>query len=181
MKYLLIICTVLLLTGCIPIPVDTDDVTAPAPAVTDNCGWYKLKIESLESRLANKEESIANLNNQALRLSGELQTAQLALGIQKALHEKQLATMTELINKMSGEYVIDTSTITAFNEQYLEVQKRLAVIADAFAAVDNKAVRIQTDNVSMLLSDNLTQAEYKAFYKGWDLWWWTFNERDGGE
>jgi len=175
---LLIICTLLLLTGC-GTPVNTDDVTAPAPAVTDNCGWYKLKVESLESRLANKEESIANLNNQALRLSGELQTAQLALGIQKALHEQQLASMTELVNKMSGEYVIDTSTITAFNEQYLEVQKRLAVIADAFTAVDNKAVIIQSGNVTMLLSDNLTAAEYKAFYKGWNLWWWTFNEKDG--
>ena len=179
MKYaILIICALLLLTGCGGTPVDTDRVTAPAPAVTDNCGWYKLQVEALEARLVEKDKDIANMNNQAMQLSSELQTTKLALGIQKSIQDQQLAEMTALINRMGIDYVVDTTTIDAFNEQYLASQERMKVITDAFDTVKNKAVIIQSGNITMALSANLTVAEYNAFYKGWDLWWWTFNEKD---
>lgn len=166
-------------------PPEFAEVT-PAPVITitpssDNSSWYEATIDTLKDQLAKKDVSNAAAVSQAAQLRSELEAANSARGIQTAYHEAQLAQMTELVNRTRQIYFIKTGTVNDFQKQYLEVQERLFDIDAALDTVWNGTVIIETDNWTMPLTDNLTAAEYSTFRKGWELWWWTFNEKPGDE
>ena len=123
--------------------------------------------------------------------------------LKKAKEElsNQVAECNELINSYASlqtKYVILESYYNNLQEQYnallpqigktsVDKDKAMKELAQQYAITDNR-LRLLTNQIQAvhtrnvpILSANLTDIEYNAFYKGWELWWWTFNEKDEEE
>lgn len=72
------------------------------------------------------------------------------------------------LNALSGNQAVGLKELEAMNKKLEQAKEWTRTIDKQLEKVRDKKVQ--------LLSDNLTEAEYKAFYKGWELWWGTFND-----
>jgi len=93
---------------------------------------------------------------------------------EKAVLQGQLQSLTAqyqaALNALSGNQAGNLEELEAMNRRLQEQMDWNRTINEQVELVRAKKVQ--------LLSDNLTDAEYNAFYKGWELWWGTFNDTD---
>lgn len=100
-------------------------------------------------------------------LAGNFTRLQTELAILEAHYQTVSDQYTALASGFSTIKKDDDETLEQINKQYQELIERHKEINTQIKAVRDKKVE--------LLSDNLTNSEYKAFYKGWELWWDSFN------
>ena len=96
-----------------------------------------------------------------------LQTENVVL---KAQIESLTSQYQAALNVLSGSQTSNLKELEAMNRRLQEQMEWNRTINEQVELVRAKKVQ--------LLSDNLTDAEYNAFYKGWSLWWGTFNDTD---
>ena len=174
MKITILLLIAVLLSGCgAPLP-------EPLPTPKEQ---LKIDFKNLQS-----EHETLLLNYGALKKANEelkgnqakcneLITANANLQTQYAILESYYEILREqygdLINQFSEKYAGDSEIITEFYKQNVKLIERQRELNQSIEEVHSKNVP--------LLSENLTETEYNAFYKGWKLWWGTFNEKDEEE
>jgi len=173
MRIALVIFALMLLAGCSspeppPSPVETDTVTA-----TDNTSVYLQMVGQLEAILSKRNGQLEELQNRILELEYEIVSLKVADALRETEYQALIATLQTGYADASATYVVDTEAMKNMNEEMLKAQSRLAV-------VQSNLDELMLDRVTQI-SDNLTAAEYKVFRQGLEVWWWTFNEKDGEE
>jgi len=147
--------------------------------------------------------TVAERSNQLLHDYNALMVENDALKTQIGILEKAKEEITinqdecnKLINDyhaLQTQYVILEAYSQTIRDQYNALLPQIGVrnadkekatkeLAQQYAIVKNRhrLIMSQLDAVHKenvpILSDNLTDIEYRAFYKGWNLWWGEFNE-----
>lgn len=165
-----------IITGCSspepplsPEVVDNITITSE-PMIT---APYEAMIGLLEGSIDRGQAEIDRLNNQAIELQYKILSLEIGEALLraevKALNEGGAEAAKTAIETSLAIYQADRENLETMNEELQKAQSRLAII-------NNHIGTVRKGNVPEL-SDNLTAEEYAAFYKGWDIWWRTFNEK----
>ena len=147
MKRLLILLLLLLLVGCGSPEQPVDKLAVVEPA---DCSVIEAEYAELAGKFASME---ANYK------------------LQKSYYDALKASYDTLISKLdirSQDFYKNLEREMALRQ---ELQDKYDEIWKELNLVNNRGDVMITEN--MTLSDNLTESELKAFYKGWDLWWET--------
>lgn len=170
MKLTILLLIAILLSGCAaPLP-------APEPQPVEDCSKLQAEHETLllnydALKKANEELSDnAQKCNELINSYASLQTKYVILESYYNNLQEQYNTLLPQIGKTSAD---KDKAMKELAQQYAIADNRLRLLTNQIQAVHTKNVPI--------LSANLTDIEYNAFYKGWELWWWTFNEKDEEE
>lgn len=169
MKITILLLIAILLSGCdAPVTVaertgqllyDYNALQAEHETLLINYATLKKAKEELSNKVAECNELI---NSYA-----SLQTQYAILESYYNNLQEQYTTLLPLIGVQSADR---EKAMKELAQQYAIMKNRQREITNQIQAVHSESVPI--------LSANLTAEEYAAFYKGWKLWWWTFNEKD---
>lgn len=121
-------------------------------------------------RLKKANEELSEHRDKCNELINSYANLQTKYAILESYYNNLKEQYNTLLPQIGSQYVEKDKTLQELTEQYHELEKRQLLITNQIALVRSKNVP--------LLSANLTDIEYNAFYKGWELWWWTFNEKD---
>ncbi len=99
------------------------------------------------------------------------------LRVENAALYGQMGVLTDqynaVVSALTGKQADVVKALVLMNDQ-------LNLAREQSNEINAQVKKVRDEKVS-LLSDNLTDGEYKTFYKGWDLWWNTFNEEESEE
>jgi len=155
-----------------------------APAETETEADITLKFNKLSAAHADlqNQHNVLLLNHENLKgvreelnalTSGyeELTRLHNALQIKNTILETQFQATNdryeEIITGLASDRAKYEEALERQIVQYQELVDRQALIIKQLALVNSGKARV--------ITDNLTDAEYKAFLKGWNLWWDSFN------
>lgn len=171
MKLIIMLIIAILLSGCgngTPIDniEDDDFLFKEHQALLVRFDNLLLEIDRLKKA---KQELSANAKkcNELINSYSSLQTK---YAILESYYQNLTEQYNALLPQIGAQYVDKDKAMQELTEQYAELEKRQLLITNQIQLVRSKNVP--------LLSANLTDIEYNAFYKGWELWWGTFNEKD---
>ena len=169
MKALLVILVILLFgVGCAsPEPVAQSNI--PKQGCKDLQAQYDTLQFNYDSLKRASDES-KDWHNEYNVLAGEIT----AIRIENLILANQVQSVTAqfnaAINAQLGQQASATGLLEEMNRQLVAEQERNREI--------NTQVQLLISRQVSLLSANLTATEYEACYKGVDLWWGTFNEKE---
>lgn len=171
--WVLIPLLVVFLAGCSPQPeAKAPDCSSLAKEIKDlraeNAELTSTILE-LKGEIGSGKDS-ANIYDKYNKLVGDYANLRTKYAVLEASYESTFGLYKELSEKFSGTYQCDKKALTEMNEQYRDLANRQEELRVQIEKVKNKEVQ--------LLSDNLTDEEYNAFYKGWDLWWGSWHAED---
>ena len=96
------------------------------------------------------------------------------LRVENAALRGQMEVLTgqynAVVRALTGKQADAVGALVLMNDQ-------LNLAREQSNEINAQVKKVRDKNVS-LLSDNLTDVEYASFYKGWELWWGTFNDSD---
>lgn len=169
---MLILFVVLVIAGCgSPEPEPTSDIYQKYQKLnTEHIALQSvhdvllLNYESQKKAKQASDNCCANYNE----LLNEHRNLQIELGVLKAYSYSQNAYYEEMFAGLSSGMIKDTEALDVLNEQYQELANRYKIVNEQLAALNVRKAKV--------ISDNLTADELKVFYRGWDLWWGTFNK-----
>jgi len=157
----------LVLTSCgSPEPEPSDlylkyiEIEGKHTALQNTHNALLFNYEQLEKAKVEYEASLVKCN--------ESDAQHRALLINHGLLEVRYKSMEAYYIKMFKAIAPAEGALEEMNKQYLTLVERSRVIDEQLAAVNAKKVK--------MVSDNLTASELDIFYRGWNLWWETFNE-----
>lgn len=167
MKLILLILFAILLSGCAaPLP-------APQPTQKEDCSTLRAEYDVLQFNYDSLKRASIDSSELQKKYNALVEEIRV-LSVEKAALDGQMQVLTSqynaAINALSGGQVDAMKALEEMNRQLAAEQERNRIINEQVWKVMDKKVT--------LLSANLTDIEYNAFYKGWNLWWGTFNEED---
>lgn len=164
-KLIILLLCVILLSGCgTPDAVTDNQLQADYDSLLADYDYSVLENERLGNVSANLTAIIKKHN----QLANDYHALQTKYTILEAYYNTAVEQHNKAIAQYSDVYVYRKDAMKDLNLEYARAELRLKNINIHLDAVHDKNVPI--------LSDNLTDIEYSAFYKGWELWWGTFNE-----
>ena len=157
----------ILLSGCglpEPLPTPKEQLKIDYATLLSDYNNLMMKADRLEKANA---ELIGNQDkcNELINAYSNLQTQYIIL---EAYYQSVADQYNALLPQIGSQNIASDKALKELNKQYMDLEKRQLEITTQIQAVHSKSVT--------LLSDNLTDIEYNAFYKGWELWWGSFNE-----
>lgn len=166
----LIICLIAVPLGCgAPVEAETDitlkfnKLSAAHAELQNRHNVVLLNYENLKG-VREELNTLTNNYRELVRLHNTLQVENTVLETQfQATNDRYEEIILSLASGQEGY----KEMVESLNEQYQELVDRQALIVRQLALVNGGKVRVVTDN--------LTAAEYKAFLKGWNVWWESFN------
>ena len=167
-KAIVLILALALLVSC------SSPKNSTVPSVVVPISKYQA-LQTENERLQYNYDSLKKASidaNEVQKKYNELAGKQQALTIENALLREQQKNMTAQTNaflaKLNTVQNTSSGQLETMSQQLQDQAERHRTINDQLSLVNNKQVSI--------LSANLTESERSAFYKGWNLWWDTFNE-----
>jgi len=157
----------ILLSGCgKPTPTVENDIQLldDYNALMAENNELKVQVGILEKA----KEEITITQNEHNKLINDYHALQTQYVILEAYSQTIRDQYTALLNQFSTGYV-DTG------QKYTELYKMNMKLVERYKELDGQIEAVHKKKVP-LLSDNLTEIEYNAFYKGWELWWGEFND-----
>ena len=169
-KLFIIILILLTVSGC-SAELDTESelfneyqvLSGKHTALQNEFNVLQFNYENLKEVKAERDACREEYN----ALAGEFTALQTELAILKVHYQSVSDQYNVLATGFSTTQMDTDEALELLNERYKELVERHKEVDAQIKAVRDKKVE--------LLSDNLTGSEYKAFYKGWELWWDTFN------
>ena len=162
-----------LLAGCMPSP----------KAEATGCDQLKEELEGLQAEYSNLLEALAKLEkskedckamyDRYNSLAANYTSLQTKYAVLEGSYQSLNNQYTQLAAQINARFPDCTKALEDMNERYQE-------LAEGHAEIDGQIEKVRNKQVQ-LLSDNLTKEEYNAFYKGLDLWWWSWHEKDEEE
>jgi len=120
------------------------------------------------TRLEKAKEECTGLRDEHNALINDYSNLQTQYVVLEAYSQTIRDQYTALLEQFSTRYVDS-------GERYTEIYKQNMILTERYRELDGQIEAVHKENVP-LLSDNLTEPEYNAFYKGWRLWWGEFND-----
>jgi len=164
---ILLLVILILLPGC-DAPVTVAERENQLQADYDALLVKQTTLIQENERLGNASANLTDLRNEHNKLINNYTTLQTQYAIMEAYYESLRNQYNQLVDQFSSKYSESGAFITGLHNENLKITARYKELDELIAAVNS-------GNVS-ILSDNLTDIEYNAFYKGWKLWWGSFNE-----
>ena len=149
MKKLLILLLLLMLVGC----GSPEVVEEPMVIEPTDCSVVEAEYAELAGRFATME---ANYK------------------LQKSYYDALKASYDTLLSNLDVRSQGFYKSLESLMAQHQDLQEKYDEIWQELNRVNDRKDIMITEN--MTLSDNLTESELEAFYKGWDLWWETVKE-----
>ena len=131
------------------------------------CGSPQL----VEKPMAVESANCSALETQYTDLAGKFATMEANYKIQKSYYDALKASYDTLLSNLDVRSQDFYKSLEREMLLHQELQKKHAELRGELNLVNDRGDIMITEN--MTLSDNLTESELKAFYKGWDLWWET--------
>ena len=135
------------------------------------CKELQTKYDSLKFNYDSLKRASDGTRDANERFNAQVNEMQ-RLRVENAALRGQMEVLTgqynAAINVLTGNQANAVKKLVQMNDQLNLAREQSNEI--------NEQVKKVRDKKVPLLSDNLTDAEYKAFYKGWGLWWGTFND-----
>jgi len=166
-KLIVLLLCVILLAGCdapVTVAERSDQLVNDYNALLVEQDNQLLEIERLK-KANEKCTSLRDEHNALINDYSNLQTQYVVLEAYSKIIRDQY---TALLEQFSTRYVDS-------GERYTEIYKQNMILTETYRELNEQIDAVHKGNVP-LLSDNLTETEYNAFYKGWNLWWGEFNE-----
>lgn len=157
----------IVLSGC------AEPLPTPQPEPKADCSTLQAEHETLllnYGALKKAKEELSENAKKCNELINSYNTLQTKYAILESYYNNLQAQYTALLPQIGVQNADRDKAMKELSQQYAISANRLRLITNQIDAVRNKNVP--------LLSTNLTDIEYNAFYKGWALWWGTFNEKD---
>lgn len=174
---IIILLCVILLSGC------AEPLPASQPTQKEDCSTLQAEYDVLQfnyDSLKRASEGTKDANEKYNAQVNELQV----LRIENAALKGQLQILTgqynAALNALTGSQADAMKALEEMNSQIEKMTSQFEAEQARNRAINEQVRKVMEKKVT-LLSDNLTDIEYNAFYKGWELWWWTFNEKDEEE
>jgi hypothetical protein len=168
MKALLVILAIL---SCVIIGCAKPEIKTQAGISVSEYNDLKLRYDTLQfnyDSLKRASEGTKDANEKYNAQVNELQVLRVENAVLKGQVQTLTAQYNAAVNALTGKQADALKALEQMNKQLEEEQARNIVI--------NAQVQLLIKRQVSLLSANLTDAEYKACYKGVDLWWGTFND-----
>ena len=162
-KLIILLLCVILLSGC-DAPVTVAERENQLQADYDALLVKQTTLIQENERLENASANLTDLRNTHNKLINNYTTLQTQYAILEAYYEAATEQYNAMIEQSSSKYVYTDETIKELSQKYAKLDWQWQHLNTQIEAVNNKNVPI--------LSDNLTDIEYNAFYKGWELLSW---------
>jgi len=166
-KLTILLLCVILLIGCgKPMPGVENDTQ-----LLEDYNALMVENDALKAQigiLEKAKEKITINQNEYNKLINDYHALQTQYVILEAYSQTIRDQYTALLEQFSTRYV-DTG------KKYTELYKMNMKLVERYKELDYQIAAVHKEKVP-LLSDNLTESEYSAFYKGWELWWGEFND-----
>ena len=107
-------------------------------------------------------------------LVGKFATVEANYKLQKSYYDALKASYDTLLSNLDVRSQGFYKSLESLMAQHQDLQEKYDEIWQELNRVNDRKDIMITEN--MTLSDNLTESELEAFYKGWDLWWETVKE-----
>jgi len=159
---------VVLVVGCSEsvVTVPTGITTQKYNALQQKYDTLKINYDSLKRTTAENKDFRLKYND----LVKELQVVRAENIVLSSQVQHLTATYNAAIQALSGKNTDASVALEQLNEQ-------LKINIEYNNTINEQVEKVMKKKVP-LLSANLTSAEYTAFYKGWNLWWGTFNDME---
>ena len=168
-KIITMLLLIILLSGCdapVTVAERTDELRYEHEALQVEYDNLLLNYGILEKA----KDELSNLRDEHNKLITEYTNLQTKYAILESYYKNLQEQYTALLPQIGKTSADKDKAMKEMARQYALTDLHLRQINEQIEAVHTKNVP--------LLSANLTDIEYNAFYKGWELWWWTFNEKD---
>lgn len=167
MKITILLLIAILLSGCAePLPTLQEQPKA-------DCSTLQAEHETLLLNYGALKKAKEELSNKVAKCN-ELINSYASLQTKYAILESYYNNLSDqynaLLPQIGAGLAEKDKALKELNQEYARAVFRLGEVTKHLDTVNDKNVT--------LLSENLTAEEYAIFYKGWELWWWTFNEKD---
>lgn len=163
---IIILLIAILLSGCGSPSVVPDDAQLKEDYATLLADYNNLTLNAERLEKANAElTSNQEKCNELINAYSSLQTK---YAILESYYNNLQEQYNALLPQIGVQNIEKDKAMKELAQQYAISENRLRLITNQIEAVRSKNVP--------LLSANLTDIEYNAFYKGWELWWGEFND-----
>ena len=166
-KLIILLLCVILLSSCdapVTVPERSNQLVADYDALKTDYNALLLECEKKENASTNLT-ALRNTHNKLINDYHALQTQYVILEAYSQTIREQYNALLPQIGKTSADK----------DKAMKELAQQYAIVENRYRLITNQLDAVHKENVS-ILSDNLTDIEYNAFYKGWKLWWGEFNE-----
>lgn len=120
------------------------------------------------NRLENTSANLTALRAEHNKLINNYTALQTQYAILEAYNQSQREQYDALLETFAMQFADKGDAITYLYKENIKLEEKHKELNTQIASVHSENVTI--------LSANLTDNEYSAFYKGWKLWWGEFND-----
>ena len=171
-RVLIFILLLVLLAGC-----GSPKAQVTNQVATSDCKELQGKYDALQFNFDSLKRASLDSKEMLDKYNGMINEHQ-SLRVENAALKGQIETLTSqyqyAVNALTSSQKSGLESLEDMDRQLADLNKLLADTIARHKLVDDQIQLVRSEKVK-LLSDNLTADEYKAFYKGWGLWWGTFN------
>lgn len=165
---------IILLSGC------TSPLPAPQSTQKEDCSALRAEYDVLQFNYDSLKRASIDSSELQKKYNALVEEIRV-LSVEKAALDGQMQVLTSqynaAINALSGGQVDAVKALEDMNRQIEKMTSQFEAEQERNRLINEQVQKVMDKKVT-LLSANLTDIEYNAFYKGWDLWWGTFNEED---
>jgi len=111
---------------------------------------------------------------QYTELKGKFATMEANYKLQKSYYDALKVSYDTLLSNLDVRSQDFYKSLESLMAQHKDLQEKHNELWQELNLVNNRGDIMIAEN--MTLSDNLTESELEAFYKGWDLWWETLEK-----